>query len=226
MDNYITFDNVRFCYGEVCAIKSVVFALQEKTLTALVGPNGGGKTTLIKLIAGLIKPDNGNIIRRDGMTVGYVPQIYRFDLSFPVTVKELVLMGTLCQKPRPFFRYGSLQNSAATDALKRVGLSGYALRGISQLSGGQLRRAVIARALASDADVIVLDEPDAGLDINAARELYAVLGALKSDKTVIVSSHDINAVLSIADNAIYVSRTAHVFSSPEKLKERLKGGLS
>ncbi|MHB1314064.1 MAG: metal ABC transporter ATP-binding protein [Christensenellales bacterium] len=223
MDNHIIFRDVRFCYGEVCALGGVNFSLREKTLTALIGPNGGGKSTLIKLMAGLLQPETGTVSK--GLAVGYVPQITPFDTSFPLTVRELVLMGTLSEKIHPFFKYGYAQKTSASAAIKRVGLSGYESRGISQLSGGQLKRAIIARALASNADVIVLDEPDANLDIDAARDLYAMLHTLKADKTIVIASHHVDAVLDIADCALYVNKNVTVYNAPDVLKDKLKDGL-
>ena len=224
-NNGITLNNARFCYGEVCALHSVHFSLPQHSLTVLIGPNGGGKSTLIKLIAGLLKPDEGTIARAEG-AVGYVPQGTEFDLSFPLTVRELVLMGTLPRTIRPFFRYGNAEKKTAMQAIQRVGLRGFEERGIGQLSGGQLRRAVIARVLASEAAIIALDEPDANLDIDAVKDLYMLLGTLKSDKTIIMASHHVNTALDIADKALFVHGTVEQYDDPAVLKEKLKGGLA
>ncbi len=224
-NNSIRSDNARFCYGEVCALHSVSFSLPQHSLTVLIGPNGGGKSTLIKLIAGLLKPDEGTIARTEG-AVGYVPQGTEFDLSFPLTVRELVLMGTLPGRIRPFFRYSDAEKKTAMQAIERVGLRGFEGRGIGQLSGGQLRRAVIARVLASEAAIIALDEPDANLDIDAVRDLYMLLGTLKSDKTIIMASHHVNTALDIADKALFVHGTVEQYDDPAVLKEKLKGGLA
>jgi zinc transport system ATP-binding protein len=221
--NAAEFKNVRFCYSTVCALAGVSFALPARHITALVGPNGGGKSTLIKLLAGLLKPDTGEI-SRDG-EVGYVPQATGFDLTFPITVWDMVLMGTLNSAIRPFFRYGDTHREAASRALRRVGLDGYKQRGIGQLSGGQLGRAVIARALASSASIIALDEPDASLDIDAARELYTMLKELKNEKTIVIASHHVDVVLDIADSALFVSKSVSPWA-PGALKDRLKGGIA
>lgn len=221
----IDFKEIRFCYGEVCAVDDVNFSLLKNTLTALVGPNGGGKSTLIKLLAGLIHPEGGSILRAEGCTVGYVSQTPGFDVLFPITVRDLVLMGTLSREIRPFSRYTERQKDSALDAIKRVGLVGFESRGIDQLSGGQLKRALIARSLASDVDIIALDEPDASLDIDATEDLYAILNELKGDKTIVIASHHIDAILDIADSAIYVNKTTRTYPSPQRLKEELKGGL-
>lgn len=224
MTAVMTFENVRFCYGAVCAIGGVNFALEPNALTALVGPNGGGKTTLIKLMAGLLKPEDGRIVRARGSAVGYVPQAAVFDTSFPVTVGDMVLMGTL-GSGAALHRYTRTDRQAAAEAIARVGLAGFERRGIDQLSGGQLRRALIARALASSAGIIALDEPDASLDTDAAGALYDVLSELKTDRTVVVASHNINAILGIADRAVYVNREAEVYGDPMQLKDKLKGGM-
>jgi len=221
----VAFNGVRFCYGDVCAVNGVDFTIEEKRLTALVGPNGGGKSTLIKLLAGLLRPEDGHISRSRNIAVEYIPQNTEFDFSFPVTVRELVLMGTLCRRIRLFYRYTARQKKTADACIQRVGLWGYETRGIDQLSGGQMKRAVIARSLASDVAVLALDEPDANLDLNAAKELYALLKALKSEKTIVIASHHINDVLNIADRAVYVDRTTTAYPSPDTLKKELKGGI-
>ncbi|MDD5018544.1 MAG: metal ABC transporter ATP-binding protein [Eubacteriales bacterium] len=223
MRDAIIFEHVRFCYGDVCAVGNVDFCVKEKTLTALVGPNGGGKSTLLKLLAGVLRPEEGRV-KKCG-DVAYVPQSVFFDTSFPITVRELVMMGTLRQDIRPFCRYGSAGKKAAGDAIARAGLTGYEHRGVGQLSGGQLGRAVIARALASDADIIALDEPDASLDIDAALKLYALLETLKKDRTIVVASHRIDAILSLADSAVYVNKDVKAYASPGRLKDELRGGV-
>ena len=222
----ITFSNVRYCYGEVCAVNGVNFSLQAKELTVLVGPNGGGKSTLIKLMTGLSKPDEGTITFRKGIEVGYVPQNFSFDTAFPLTVEELVLQGTLPKIIRPFSRYSPAQREIAVRAIAQAGLQGCERRGIGQLSGGQLKRAVIARAFASGANLIALDEPDASLDVDAAKELFDILHHMKHEKTIVIASHSINSILNIADKALYVNKTVSEFASCTELKNRLNGGIS
>ena len=221
----IVMDNVRYCYGSVCAVHEVGFSADDQTLIALVGPNGGGKSTLIKLLSGLLHPDSGSIILNNGSTVAYVSQNINFDDAFPITVKELVLTGTLDKSIKLFARYSNQQKEKAKKAIDRVGLQGYQNRRVNQLSSGQLKRAVIARALATDADIIVLDEPDSSLDIDACKELYSILDGLKKDKTVIVASHKIDSILDIADSAIYINENALFFSDPMELKDKLRDGL-
>lgn len=221
-----TFTDVRYCYGEVCAVTGVNFSLREKELSVLIGPNGGGKSTLIKLMTGLMKPDAGTIAFRKGTEAGYVPQNFAFDTSFPLTVEELVLQGTLPKTIRPFDRYSAAQKEKAREAIAQAGLTGCERRGIGQLSGGELKRAVIARVFASDVNLIALDEPDTSLDVDAARELFEILNRMKREKTIVIASHNVNSILDIADRALYVNKTVREYAKPAALKELLKGGIT
>ena len=222
----IVVDDVRYCYGDVCAVHGVQFSVGNNALIAVVGPNGGGKSTLLKLLSGLLRPDKGRITLNNNCSVAYVSQRLGFDDSFPITVQELVLTGTLDKDIKLFAKYSKQQKQKAKESIDRVGLQGYHNRRVNQLSGGQLKRAVIARALASDADIIVLDEPDSSLDVDGCKELYAILNSLKKDKTIIVASHKINSILDIADNAIYINKTAQIFYDPLELKDKLRDGIA
>ncbi len=221
----IEFKNARFCYGEVCAIENASFKIHEKAMTALVGPNGGGKSTLLKITSGLLKPGAGSVESVKGINIGYVAQNHGIDTTFPITVREIVLSGTLKEGVKPFAKYSPLQKDKAKGALNKVGLSGYESRGVNQLSGGQMKRVLIARALASDAQIIVLDEPDSSLDTDSTKKLYEVLLNLKEEKTIIIASHHVEAILDIADNAIYVNRTVDFFDTPSLLKEKIEEGI-
>jgi len=224
-ENNVKFNDVRYCYGEVCAIHNADFEIKKGSLTIFVGPNGGGKSTLIKLLSGFLKPDKGSVDVENNGAIGYVAQVFGFDDSFPITVKEIVLTGTLDKKILPFKKYSKAQHKKAEEAIEKVGLKGFDKRGVSQLSGGQLKRVVIARALASDAEILVLDEPDSNLDIEAVKDLYQLLKDLKDSKTIIVASHNIEFILDISDTAVYINKTARFFENPQELKEKLKEGM-
>jgi len=224
-ENNVKFNDVRYCYGEVCAIHKADFEIKRGSLTIFVGPNGGGKSTLIKLLSGFLKPDKGSVDVENNGAIGYVSQGFGFDDSFPITVKEIVLTGTLDKKILPFKKYSKEQHKKADEAIEKVGLKGFDKRGVSQLSGGQLKRVVIARALASEAEILVLDEPDSNLDIEAVKDLYQLLKDLKDSKTIIVASHNIDFILDISDTAVYVNKTARFFENPQELKEKLKEGM-
>ncbi len=140
----ITFNGIRYCYGEVCAVHGVNFFVHEKNIAALVGPNGGGKSTILKIAAGLLKPDAGDIGFAGSNNVGYVAQDHGIDISFPITVREIVLSGTLYKSIKPFAKYDAEQKEKASQAMAKVGLAGFEDRGVNQLSGGQLKRAMIS----------------------------------------------------------------------------------
>lgn len=217
----IALRDVRFCYGDVCAVEGVTFSVKDRSFTAVVGPNGGGKSTIVKLIAGLLKPDRGTVQINDGRKVGYVPQTVGFDRSFPATVYDFVLMGTLPSALQPFFRYGREHRERAEGAMDRVGLAGMGTRGIEQLSSGQLKKTLIARALASNADILLMDEPDESLDVQSARSLYEILGSLKGEKTIVAVSHRMDDVLEMADCAVYVEHGVRCFENPGELQTML-----
>lgn len=219
--NSVALKNVRFCYGDVCAVDSITFQIKDKSFTAVVGPNGGGKSTVIKLMAGLLKPDKGSVGIQPGQKVGYVPQTVVFDRSFPATVFDFILMGTLPARLTPFFRYRRRHRESAEQAMARVGLDGMGARSIEQLSSGQLKKTLIARALASNADILLMDEPDESLDMQSAYALYDILGSLKGGKTIVTVSHRMDDILDMADCALYVERTARCFESPKELKSML-----
>ena len=224
-DSAVKFKDVRYCYGDVCAVHNASFSINEGSLTAFIGPNGGGKSTLIKLLSVFFKPDHGSISITSDSAIGYVAQGFGFDDSFPITVKEIVLTGTLQKKIIPFHKYSKLQHQKAEDAIEKAGLKGFENRGVNQLSGGQQKRVVIARALASDAQILVLDEPDSNLDAAAIKELYFLLKELKETKTIILASHNIDFILDIADTAVYVNKNTQSFENPVELKEKLKEGM-
>ena len=221
----IAFDRVRYCYGEVCAIQHATFEIKENTLTALIGPNGGGKSTIIKLLAGVIKHEEGKVTTLPDTHIGYVSQAAAFDLTFPITVEQAVLSGTLDNRIRPFRTYSKAQKEKAEQAILQAGLSGKQGRGIHQLSGGQLERTMIARALASDAGIIVLDEPDSSLDVDAAAELYELLKALKKDKTILVASHRLDKIIAIADAALFVNGTVALHHDMAGLAKKYEAGV-
>jgi len=224
-ENAIEFEKVRFCYGEVCAIQQASFSVKKNTLTALVGPNGGGKSTVIKLLAGVLKHEEGKITVTPKARIGYVSQVAAFDLSFPITVEQVVLSGTLGHRIRPFAVYSQTQREKAKRAIEEVGLAGKEERGINQLSGGQVERTMIARALASDAEIIVLDEPDSSLDVDAAAELYGLLNTLKQRKTILVASHRLDKIITIADMALYIDRQVTQYDELSVLAEKFNAGV-
>lgn len=192
--------NVTVSYDRKPAIRSVSVDLPPGERIAIVGPNGAGKSTLIKAIVGLVTLDSGRIsvhgqpIERVRQRVAYVPQRGAIDWDFPVLVRDVVIMGRY-GRIGWFRRPGSRDREIAAGALERVGMSEYADRQIGQLSGGQQQRVFLARALAQEADVLLLDEPFVGVDAATEEAIFGLLDAARGEgKTVVVVNHDLGAV--------------------------------
>ena len=192
-------------------LENVDVTLGEGDFASVVGPNGGGKTTLLKLMLGLLRPDRGTVRlfgttpRRARPLVGYVPQSYFYDTAFPVRVIDVVLMGRLDKTPR-LGPYRRADRRSACEALEQVELYDLRHRQLSQLSGGQRQRVLIARALACEPRMLLMDEPTANLDVSSEVELYRMLRVLNQRMTILVVSHDIGFVSSFVQKVICVNR--------------------
>lgn len=205
----ILVEGLSFSYDGESVLEDVNLSVAANDLVAVVGPNGGGKTTLIKLMLGLLTPQRGSVtvLGREPAKVryrlGYLPQHAHMDPHFPVTVMEVVLMGRLGNRA---VGYNSEDRDAAQLALKRVELGPLAAKPFSALSGGQRQRVLLARALASNPDILLLDEPTANVDPAAGWEIYELLHALKDQITVVVVSHDLGFVSPYVGHVVCVNR--------------------
>lgn len=192
----------------------------------VVGPNGGGKSTLLKLILGLLQPDRGQIKvfgrapERSRARLGYVPQHVHFDPLFPISALEVVLMGTL--KATSLGRARATDKARAREALARMRLEDKAQVPFADLSGGQRQAVLIARALASEPDVLLLDEPTAHVDVAAEQRLLESLRSLRADLTVLTVSHDLAFVHRAVPKVICVNRNVHVHPTVELTEARLR----
>ena len=211
----IALDNVTYGYDTVPAIERATISIAPRDYVWIVGPNGGGKTTLVKLILGLLQPKQGTV-RVFGTTpgasrhrIGYMPQHARLDPKFPVTVMEVALMGRLGPDHR-YGRYDRADRAAALKALEQVDLGEKRDRSLSELSGGQQRRLLIARALAAEPELLLLDEPMANLDIRVERDLNQLLQRLNERLTIVMVSHDPAFVSSFVKRVVCVKRHVHV----------------
>ena len=211
--NEIRVENVSFKYKSEKVIENAHFHIEKGSFTCFVGPNGGGKSTLAKLILGLLKPTEGFItifgetpVKARG-SVGYVPQYSNFDLDFPINVMDVVLMGRLT-KGRLF--YNKTDKEAAYKALKSVDLSGFETRHFSELSGGQRQRVLIARAIISNPKVLILDEPTSNIDTKTENRLYELLFKLNETKTIILISHDLTFVSDNVKRVICVNKEVKI----------------
>ncbi len=218
--------NVSFAYGATQALEGVTFSIQRGDFVSVVGPNGGGKTTLLKLILGLLEPDRGEIRvfgrppQQARRLVGYMPQHARLDLQFPVTVMDVVLMGRLGNGARmgPF---RSPDRSAATEALREVGLYEQRGRSLAALSGGQRQRVLIARALACEPELLLLDEPTSNLDPHVESTFQDLLRRLNERLTILIVSHDLGFVSQMVRTVVCVNRRVQVHPTGELTGEMI-----
>lgn len=210
----------------ITAIQAVNLTIDQHTKLGILGPNGGGKSTLIKLILGILKPTAGTIevfglsptkARQQGL-VGYLPQRIEAQLDWPISVRQTVALGRTANL-KPWMKASSDDNSAIDRALELVNLSDLSDRPIGSLSGGQLQRTMIARAIARSPKLLVLDEPTVGVDIAGQQHFGQLIDTLHKelDLTLIVVSHDMRAVAAVADRIACLSRTLHFHDAPEGL---------
>lgn len=207
MSKVIELHDVSFSYGLVPVLQHIDFSVEQGEFLGIVGPNAGGKSTLLKLILGLIKPQEGTITvlgkkpSQQRRQIGYVPQYPGFARDFPITVEQAVLLGRL-GSGKMFGRYTPADHTAVQAALVELEALDLAQRPISALSGGQLQRILLARALVSDPKILILDEPTANIDMRIESDIFDHLRELNKRLTILVVSHD---VAFISD---YVSRVA------------------
>ncbi|TFH21305.1 MAG: metal ABC transporter ATP-binding protein [Myxococcales bacterium] len=213
--------------NDVPVLENIDLTLERDDYVAILGPNGSGKTTLLKIILGLIEPDRGEVrvlggppTRAHGR-VGYVPQRFEFDLTFPISVLELVLMGRLGARGLGR-RFRAEDQQRALAMLERVSLTGLANRQIGTLSGGQLHRALIARALASAPELLLMDEPTASLDERVGRSLWELLEELSQEMTVVIVSHDVGAISRYVRSVACLNVRLHYHQSKELTPEVLE----
>lgn len=211
----LEFNNVNFSYdGSKSIIEGATFDVDERESICVVGPNGGGKSTLIKLVLGLLKPQSGTVrvLGEDPAesctAIGYMPQSLHFDPRFPITVLDVVLMGRLGKGVRlgpPRRR----DREAAEAALQRVDLVGLSRRRFSELSGGQRQRVLIARALVDEPRLLLLDEPTANVDQTFEKQFHDTLRELASEMPIVLVSHDLGFVSGWVEHVLCVNRQVH-----------------
>jgi zinc transport system ATP-binding protein len=223
----IDIKNVSFQYGQSLILKDINLSFKKGGFYIVMGPNGGGKTTLLKLIMGLMNPTKGEIKLQTEpnskpIRIGYVPQVLFFDAHFPITVHECVLMGEL-SKLSLFGTYPKEVKEKAEMIMSSLGISNLKNRTIGSLSGGQRQRTLLARALMCDPDILLLDEPTSGLDIEASKIIQEKLQELREKKTIIMVTHSLSEMNQAVDGAICISTTANLIPSNQICKHYAMG---
>ncbi len=214
----IAIDDLWFSYDRAPVLEAVTLRVDPRDSVCVVGPNGGGKTTLLKLILGLLEPDRGRVrvlgeppIRARGR-VGYVPQHMHFDPLFPISVLDVVLMGRIEQGG--ILRERRLR-PAAMEALEEVGMAGRLRSVFSELSGGERQRVLIARALFGEPEILLLDEPTAMVDLAVESRLMRTLKGLHERMAIVLVSHDLGFVSKLVNSVICVNRRVAVHPTSE-----------
>ena len=222
----VQLDHVFVSYRELVVLEDISLKVFRGEFLAVIGPNGSGKTTLLKIILGLVRPASGRVsvfgrvpweLGGEQWRIGYCPQVLSVDPNFPVRAGEAVLMG----------RYGRIgllcrpsdaDRAAARRAMERMGVADLAERPIAQLSGGQRQRVFLARALAAEPELLLLDEPTTGVDVAATESLYELLRGLhETGITILVVSHDVGVVASYVDGVACVNRRLVAHGRPEEV---------
>lgn len=224
----IQLNDISASYGKRLALEKVNLTVFDDDYLGVIGPNGGGKTTLMKIILRLKKATKGTIqYFRDGkpveeLTMGYLPQYNKIDHRFPISVYEVVLSGLNRQK-RLFRPYTKQQHQQVEATMQRLQLENLRNRPIGELSGGQLQRVLLARAIVSKPDVIILDEPNTYIDKRFQEQMYEILNEIHRDCAIIIVSHDVAEILqnvkhiACVNQHVHYHETAHLDS--EKLEE-------
>lgn len=219
----LTLKKLRLGYDDKTIIKDASFALEQGDFACVVGTNGCGKSTLIRGILGLIKPQSGTIKydNLDHTQIGYLPQETRVDASFPATVEEIVLTGCLGHmKMRPFYCHSERKH--VHESLKKLGIDALAKKSFVDLSGGQKQKVLLARSLSATKKLLILDEPSNNLDFKSRKDFYATLGKLNKEHglTIMMITHDLDAddlignkVIAIKDGVVNITTTKEYLRS-------------
>jgi len=217
MDKLIELENVTAGYGNKIVLKKISLTVFKDDFLGIIGPNGGGKTTLLKVILGLITPLSGGVHFYDGdnavssIKIGYLPQLNNIDKKFPISVKDVIVSGLASEKPT-FRSFTNEQDQRVEKVIKQMGLDGLSRRPIGELSGGQLQRVLLGRSIVSRPQILILDEPNSYVDKLFESHFYRLLEEINKESAIILVSHDIGTVLSMVKNIACVNETLHYHS--------------
>lgn len=211
-NSIIKIENLSAGYDRKTVLHDINLEISEKDFLGIIGPNGGGKTTLMKVILGLLKPSEGKITFYDNgmpveqLEIGYLPQYNSIDKKFPISIYEVILSGLNRQKSL-FSRFTKEHHERVKETISMMGLEGMENKPIGQLSGGQMQRALLGRAIVSNPKAIILDEPNTYIDKCFEARLYSLLEEINKQRAVILVSHDIGSVLQTVKSIACVNGT-------------------
>lgn len=217
----IEIDDLFFSYDTVSVLQKVSLRVRKGEFIGIMGPNGGGKTTLLKLLMGFLTPTQGSISVQG--TIGYVPQVHRTDRDFPITLYELVLLGAL-SKTSFWGTYPKAIKAQANTLIDRLGLMPHKHKVFGALSGGLAQRALLARSLLSNPDLLFLDEPTANIDTASSAVIFDLLQSLNGQKTILLVTHDLKTIIERVDRVLCVQGEVSCFL-PKDVCEHFALGL-
>lgn len=223
MNTLLELRHITAGYEGIPILKDVGLPIQEQDFIGIIGPNGGGKTTLLKVILGLLKPYSGDIryhVSKQNL-FGYLPQNSRFDQRFPISVREVVLSGLMSEKGL-YRRYSRKDRIKADELLEKYGMGSYIKSPIGELSGGQMQRVFLCRAIVSSPRILILDEPTTYVDSNFEKEFYSILKELNKTLSIIMVSHDLGTICSYVKTIACVNRGLHYHRSNLISNEQLQ----
>jgi zinc transport system ATP-binding protein len=226
-DNVIEIKKLNFSYNNQPVLRDVNLTLHQGDFVAMIGPNGGGKTTLLKLMLGLLNAGSGDVRifnkppQAVSHRIGYVPQDVHVNKNFPISVLDVVLMGKL-RPGRGWSRHSQQDRQAAINALDQVEMKKFRDQRIGELSGGQKQRVFVARALVTDPELLFLDEPTASIDTKGQNEFYALLKELNKTITILIVSHDLMVISGSIKSVICVNQKLHYHGHAELTSEMIE----
>ena len=226
MNTLVSIRDLGVCYDNVVALEHVYLDIYDNDFIGVIGPNGGGKSSLVKAIMG-VTSYTGNIeyssalYRGNKPHIGYLPQISSFDKAFPISVREVVMSGLQAEKGL-FKRYTAADHKRAMELLEIAGIADIAERQISEVSGGQMQRALLCRAVILDPKLLILDEPTNFVDNKFENELYTLLHRLNERMAIVMVSHDLGTITSVVKSVVCVNRTVHRHDSNVITAEQLE----
>jgi zinc transport system ATP-binding protein len=227
METLVRLESVNAGYGNEVILKNANLTIVEQDFIGVVGPNGGGKSTLVKVIVGLLKPMSGRVIFHEGheepghrCTIGYLPQFTQFDKKFPISVLDVVLSG-IADGRKPFKKFSKNEIGQAREIIEQMGISSIAKENIGELSGGQMQRVFLCRAIISKPRLLILDEPNTFVDNKFESDLYSTLKELNKKMAIVMVSHDIGTITSYVKTIACVSRELHYHKSNIITQEQL-----
>lgn len=226
MQKIIELKDIVAGYGDEVILRDVNLSVAEQDFIGVIGPNGGGKTTLVKVMLGLLKPMSGKVIihsnddLKNRRIIGYLPQITRTDQKFPISVLDVVLSG-LADSVKLFKRFSKQEISKANTLLQQMGIESLSKKNIGDLSGGQMQRVFLCRAIISDPKLLILDEPNTFVDNKFENDLYSSLKTLNKRMAIVMVSHDVGTIAYYIKTIACVNRALHYHQSNEISQEQM-----